>query len=184
MKKMKNSLDNRTCLAVDYRPMREAQIIRKLRSAVALGLILWCAGTGCVLVSYAHGATMSRADLGGASSEKGLGSVTASAGSHDCCKARHPALKRTARSQTNSDGTEQVALPESSAPDGARSCCPLTSGSFVTASRSNSNESNVSSVTRSFVPPSIARTGAAPADYPLHLPNQNKAYLIDCVFLI
>lgn len=181
---MKINLDNQTCSGVDYRAMREGKLVRKFRFAVALGLALWCAGTGCVLVSYAHGATMRSADLGGTNSEKSLGSVTASAGSHDCCKARHPALKRTARSQTNPDGTEQVALPESSPPDGARSCCPLTSGSFVAASRPNSNESNVSSVTRNFVPPAIARTGAAPAEYPLHLPNQNKAYLIDCVFLI
>jgi hypothetical protein len=113
-----------------------------------------------------------------------LGSATASAGSHDCCKARHPALKRTAGSQTARDGIEQVAVPESSPPDGARSCCPLTSGSFVAASRASSNESKASPVTHEFLTPAIAGLRAAPAEYPLHLPNQNKAYLLDCVFLI
>jgi hypothetical protein len=161
--------------------MRTGKLIRKLRVAVAFSLALWCAGTGCVLVSYAHSATMSRANPGG---PKSLGSATASAGSHDCCKARHPALKRTARSQTIPDGIEQVAVPESSAPDGARSCCPLTSGSFVAASRNSSNESNLSSVTQDLLPPAIAEKRAAPAEYPLHWPNQNKAYLLDCVFLI
>src|SRR5438067_2005749 len=93
-------------------------ISKKFRSVLAFGLVLWCAGAGCILISYAHGAAMSRADS--LHSGKNWGSITASAGSHDCCKARHSSSKRddrgalahTESTPQLSAGFEQVALPE------------------------------------------------------------------------
>ena len=166
-------------------------ISKKLRSALAFGLVVWCAGAGCILISYAHGAAVSSTDS--TRSEKNWGSITASAGSHECCKARHLSSKRNERvgpthtepTAQFSAGFEQVALPDSPAPAGAMSCCPLTSGSFVTASRVQSNDSNLSVIARTIsLPPALANSESAPLDHSLHLPNLNQTYLRDCVFLI
>jgi len=166
-------------------------ISKKFRSALAFGLVLWCAGAGCILISYAHGAAMSSADS--LHSGKNWGSITASAGSHDCCKARHSSSKRNdrvARAHTESNpqfsaGFEQVALPELPAPTGATSCCPLTSGSFVTASRVQLSNSNLSLMARAIsLPLALTNSELAPLGHSIHLPNLNQTYLRDCVFLI
>ena len=164
---------------------------KKFRSVLAFGLVLWCAGAGCILISYAHGAAMSSADS--THSEKNWGSITASAGSPDCCKARHSSSKRNTRgalAHTESTpqfsaGFEQVALPELPAPPGATSCCPLTSGSFVTASRVQLSNSNLSVMARTIsLPPALTNSELAPLDHSIHLPNLNQTYLCDCVFRI
>src|SRR5438105_2187784 len=118
-------------------------ISKKFSSVLAFGLVLWCAGAGCVLMSYAPGAAMSSTDSAPTDFRTNWGSIAASAGSHGCCKARHSSSKRndlfgpahTESTAQFSAGFEQIALPELPAPAGATSCCPLTSGSFVTASR-------------------------------------------------
>ncbi len=168
-------------------------ITKKFRSVLAFGLVLWCGGAGCLLISYAHGAAMNSTDSAPTNSKTNWGSIAASAGSHGCCKARHSSSKRNERfgpSHTESTarfsaGFEQVALPDSPAPAGAMSCCPLTSGSFVTASRVQSNDSNLSVMARTIsLPPALANSESAPLDHSLHLPNLNQTYLRDCVFLI
>ena len=165
-------------------------ISKKFRLVLAFGLVLWCAGAGCILVSYAHGA-MSSADS--SHSGKNWGAIAASAGSHDCCKARHASLKRDDRGAlAHTESTPrfpvalgQIALPELPAPTGATSCCPLTSGSFVTASRAQFSNSNLSAMARTVsLPPALTNSQSAPLDRSIHLPNLNQTYLHDCVFLI
>ena len=168
--------------------MRSA-ISKKFRSVLAFSLVLWCAGTGCIMISHAHRAAMGNADFSFAHSRINWSSISALAGNHSCCKARHSSSKlndpfRPARTESTSASFEQVALPELPAPTGATSCCALTSGSFVAASRVRSYDSNLS-VTRSLsLPPAFANLESAPPIHPLHLPNLNQTYLRDCVFLI
>jgi len=165
--------------------------IIKLRTAIALALALWCAGVGCMLVSYAHGAAMNQMS-DGQSGKQSFAGLSASMG-HDCCKARHSSSKRNAGVATNqmglrpesSTGVEEIALPISPGPSGAMSCCPLTSGSFVVASRARTHETNHSTLTPGGdVLLSLAKSSAAPLAPPLRLPNQDQTYLRCCVFLI
>ncbi len=169
----------------------KAVVLRKFRSAITLGLILWCAGAGCMIVSYAHGAAMRGAGAANVSSNStGWGHASGSMGTHDCCKARHKSERRVAQpitdhvssseSSANLEGTAEV--PNSS---NAMSCCPLTSGTFVVTGRQriNSDDASVSqgAATVSVIHNSFA---ASPLAIPLRLPNQNQTYLRVCVFLI
>ena len=164
--------------------------IPRFHSALAFALTLWCAGAGCMIVSYAHGASLSGADPSGAASEKPWNDVAATMGNHSCCKARHSSSKRnghaTANHRTESfNGFQQVTIPDSPSRSGANNCCPLTSGSFVTTSRAQSNDDNVSPTDQdnSF---SLVLTNSltAPRAFPLRLRDQNQTYLRGCVFLI
>ena len=167
---------------------RHPRTLTILRSAVAFAMALWCAGTGCMMVSYARAATLSSEPVSAQSPKDVFSGVTSSAGAHACCKARRSS-KKSAEAQTSSPsemlaGFEQVALPESPTPVGAASCCPLTSGSFVTASHSNSDGDNVSIAARSeSTIPTISGVRSA-ATGTLRLPNQEQSYLRYCVFLI
>lgn len=162
----------------------------RLRSALAFGLMLWCAGAGCMIVSYAHGASMSGADTSGAPSEKTWSDVAATMSNHSCCKARHSSSKRnrhaTANQRTESfRGFQQVTIAEGPSPSGASNCCPLTSGSFVATSTAEPDDDKVASTNQdnSF---SLILTNSlmAPRAFPLRLRDQNQTYLRGCVFLI
>src|SRR6266849_2918307 len=108
---------------------------------------------------------------------------------HACCKARHSSQqsadpKARSRSESSPD-VEQIALPESPAPSGVMSCCPLTSGSILVASRSQSNDDNAFVSARADSPAlEVTNSQPTPLAIPLRLPNQNQTYLRDCVFLI
>ena len=160
--------------------MRAPRTIRNIRLLFALGLALWCAGVGCIL----HGAAMTANEVSSAPAEKGFAAMMASAGGHDCCKARHPALKRTAGSNNANthDDAEQISLPQSPLP--ARSCCPLTSGSFVATGREASDLKTVTSIESSPLPLLTGKTSQPRVNHVFHFPNESKAYLLDCVFLI
>jgi hypothetical protein len=169
-----------------------SKAISRFRSTLAFALIFWCAGAGCMIVSYAHGAAMSGGASAGAQSlEQTLGGVSAAAGSHACCKAHHSSSKIGAAASHSSSRLEsftgflQVALPEAPGPSGASNCCPLTSGSFVPASRAESKDENASIRDQSDSL-SLILTSSQPAlhFYPLRLPDQNQTYLRGCVFLI
>ena len=168
---------------------RSLRALTILRSAVALAMALWCAGTGCMMVSYARAATLSSEPVSAQSPKDAFSGVTSSAGAHACCKARRSSSKKSAEAQASSPSemlaaVEQVALPESPTPVGAASCCPLTSGSFVTASHTNSDGDNVSIAARSeSTIPTISGVRSA-TDGTLRLPNQEQSYLRYCVFLI
>jgi hypothetical protein len=143
-----------------------------------------------MVTSYAHGAVMSGANLSGSYSNKQkLSDVSASMGAHACCKARHSSSRRTigqTESQLQSSGSfQQVALAEVPDSSDATSCCPLTSGSFVVTSRSQSNDDNASHANqRGSFSLALVNSQPVPRSCPLHLPDQNQTYLRGCVFLI
>jgi hypothetical protein len=169
-----------------------SKAISRFRSTLAFALIFWCAGAGCMIVSYAHGAAMSAADNAGAQSVKQtLGGASAGAGSHACCKAHHSSSKIGAGADHSSSRLEsftgflQVALPEAPGPSGASNCCPLTSGTFVPASRGESNNDNASTTDQSdLFSLTLTNSPTALRAFPLRLPDQNQTYLRGCVFLI
>jgi len=105
---------------------------------------------------------------------------------HTCCKARHRALenKSTAGTQPADEATI-VELPEDSTPDGANSCCPLTSGSFAIASRSQTNDDDSPAlIERVLNEQSLAATFSTDRTIPQRLPNHERTYLTCCAFLI
>jgi len=153
------------------------------RSLMALALIFWCAGAGCMMVSYARGA-MSEMNTP-QSAQQSMTTMSAMMDAHACCKARHSPSKHSANSFTKSDGLErmQEALPASSSSD-AMSCCPLTSGSIVIASRSQSNDDNSVLNHTSSSSLQLTKTNPSILAVPLRPPNRARAYLLDCAFLI
>lgn len=168
----------------------KAVVLRNLRSAITLGLMLWCAGAGCMIVSVTHGAAMRGAEATKSrSSVAGLDRVSGSAGAHDCCKARHASEHRLASSMTdqakapeslmNLEGLAEV--PHTS---DAMSCCPLTSGTIVTAGRQRVSHHDTS-VSRGLDAATVVTTAASTQlATPPRLPNQNQTYLRGCAFLI
>jgi len=163
--------------------------IQKARWAIAVALMLWCAGAGCALVSYAHGAAMGNEEMASAQTDSSAWSgLTASAGVHSCCKARHSSqhAPATARPQAaNAAEPTEVAVPESSNPANALSCCPLTSGAFVVTARRTVKDDRSSAAANNreaaFLVADVHSTAHA---IPLRLPNQNQTYLRHCSFLI
>ena len=162
-------------------------LIKNLRSVMALALTLWCAGAGCMLVAYAHGAAMSVGSESHVSVSQALSGLSSMA-SHSCCKARHSSTKHIAdamvQTDARSESLERMTLPEMPAPSGAMSCCPLTSGTFVTTSRAQSNENDSTPAENDSHCFSLTNLKQAPSIVPLRLPNQDQTYLRCCVFLI
>ena len=168
-------------------PVRKT--ISKLRLALATALIFWCAGAGCVMVSYARDAAMRAAVADSKSGDAGWGQVSGSGGAHDCCKARHASERQAASSNnpvSSSDSpANQEELVESSNSSDAMSCCPLTSGTFVVSGRQNlSNESVLAPRGADAGQTWIGGAAVDVIAMPLRLPNQSETYLRGCVFLI
>ena len=157
--------------------------ISRLRSAIAFGLVLWCAGTGCL----AHGMAMGGSPLAPAnkSARTNVKPSEMAMNGHACCKARHRSLHK-GQSGSNLDGSAgTIGLPEESSSDGAGSCCPLTSGSFVIASRSQTNDNNSSASTVTGLPEQSFSVQFTPNRTTLlRLPNHEQTYLTCCAFLI
>ena len=104
---------------------------------------------------------------------------------HACCKARHRSLRSELAKSSSDDSAETIALPEDSSSDGANSCCPLTSGSFVIASRSQTNDHDSSTATGTGSPEqSFALQFSPIRTTPLRLPNHEQTYLTCCALLI
>jgi hypothetical protein len=155
----------------------------KFSKALAVALILWCAGTGCMVVSYARGA-MSETDLTASSVEPPMPHMSASMDAHACCKAKHRALKShdPAKLSTQVEFTQlATSLPT---PTGAMSCCPLTSGSIVVASRSQTNDNATELTQPGSCSLKLISSNQTPVAVPLRLPNRALSYLLDCTFLI
>ncbi len=153
------------------------------RPALALALMFWCAGAGCMMVSYARSAMadMDRQQPG----KQSMAGMSASMDAHACCKARHSSSKHSASSFTKSAALELMpeALPPLSSSD-AMNCCPLTSGSIVIASRSQSADDNSALNHASSSSLQLTKTNSPPLAVPLRPPNRARAYLLDCAFLI
>lgn len=153
----------------------------KLLKTLAIGLMFWCAGAGCMMVSYAKGA-MSDMDSAAAGDAHAMAHMAASMDAHACCKAKRKGAKQKASAEPPGEFT-QFTIPEP-VQSNAMNCCPLTSGSIVIASRSTSNDEAPALSQRdssAFDPlPSYER----PLAIPLRLPNRADSYLLDCAFLI
>ncbi len=162
--------------------MATALTLSKLRSALALGLMLWCAGTGCLAHGMAMGGAASTPNNKSAKTNISQSEMTMSG--HACCKARHRLLESRAKSNSDS-ATEAITLPEDSSSDDAASCCPLTSGSFVTSSRTQTDENNSSASTGTgFIEPGSTVQFPATRAIPLRPPNHEQTYLTCCALLI
>jgi hypothetical protein len=150
--------------------------------AIAIALMFWCAGTGCLMVSYARG--MSEPDSSAAAAEESMKGMHASMDAHACCKAKHKNTKRAKAVESPRDlQFTQFGLP---APlqNNAMSCCPLTTGSIVIATRSQSNDSASASAVTDSSSFKLTSLETRPLAVPLRLPNRVHAYLLDCAFLI
>jgi len=145
-------------------------------------LVLWCAGTGCL----AHGMAMAGGTLvAGNQSAANTTQADMAMNGHACCKARHRSLRNGQTAKADSAGGKMIALPEDSSSDEAGSCCPLTSGSFVTASRSQTSGDHSSALVET-VPnkPGFALPFQAPRTISLRPPNHEPTYLTGCALLI
>jgi hypothetical protein len=170
---------------VELRRVKTAfQQILRPRSIVAIALMFWCAGAGCMMVSYARGA-MTRMDAPAQSAPQAMAGMSASMDAHACCKARHKSSQQSADAVDKASGLElvQTALPPSSSSE-AMSCCPLTSGSIVIASRSQSTDDNSVLNHTGSSSLQLTKTKSPPLAVPLRPPNRARAYLLDCAFLI
>lgn len=157
-------------------------IASRFRAIMAFALMLWCAGAGCVLVSYAHAAAMNGGETTIAEpAAEQSGMMT----SHGSCHVAH-AHKHHKSAKIESPKTtnlEQLSLPAQSQSD-SMSCCPLANGSIVTTSRSQTSYDTSIAAADTATPLAFANSDAAPLAVPLRLPNQHHLYLRGCVFLI
>ena len=144
--------------------------------ALAIALMLWCAGTGCLLVCYAGESTSLAAETTSSASESMSGMPA--------CHAQRQKNKQGAKSETPAPdraGRFNAPAPSQS---GAMSCCPLTSGLIAAASRGQSNDAAPAISNTSTQLPNLVRSTNKPAAIPLRLPNRAHSYLLDCAFLI
>jgi hypothetical protein len=154
------------------------------RSLMALGLMFWCAGAGCMLVSYARAAANDGDESVMAHTLSGAMPMDA----HACCKARHGSTK-TDRGRLESQQFPEsgqlnlLEMPSTPTPSGVMNCCPLTSGSIVAPSPQSSDRATV--LQQSHVSLLLlAGSDPLPLEIPLRLPNRSHSYLLDCSFLI
>jgi len=170
-------------MTLESRPVKHfLKRILSLRAGVAIALMFWCAGAGCMMVSYARSAMN---DMDGSAQSAGQSmAMSSSMDAHACCKAKHKSLTK-AHSQKRSVTSDlsEFTLTEP-APSGAMSCCPLTSGSIVVGSRSQTNDhaSELAQTDSSSL--KLASSNQTPVAIPLRLPNRARSYLLDCAFLI
>jgi hypothetical protein len=162
-----------------------AKAISKVRSTLAFVLVFWCAGAGCMVVSYARGASMRASTLSsGNQSSEGSRSI----GAHRCCQARKSGSKDTTFQTDSIAGAlpelNEALLPAAPIDSGVTSCCPLTSGSFISASGTVSTKEKPAGANQleSFLLGTM-RLAALPV-LTRRLPDQNQTYLRSCAFLI
>ncbi len=155
----------------------------KLLKALAIAMMFWCAGAGCMMVSYAKGA-MRNMDSSEVSDMSSMAQMSGSMDAHACCKAKRKNARRSeAASQLTSSEFEQFTVPEP-VQSAAMSCCPLTSGSIVIASQSNSNDDASISSHTDLASFKLLSSNQRPVAVPLRLPSRAESYLLDCAFLI
>jgi hypothetical protein len=161
---------------------RGVKILFRPRSIIAVALMFWCAGTACMMVSYARAANLD------ASQAVQLSAIRKSIDAHACCKARRKPAKRVVTSATygqspSADVDSRLFTLPAPTQSGSMSCCPLTTGSIVVGSRTQTNieasalaQTGSSFESEDSTPPLLI--------VPLRLPNRAQSYLLDCVFLI
>ena len=163
--------------------MKALRTILKPHALLAIALMFWCAGTGCMIVGYARAAAANSDPIVEQMSHS-IGSMAMDA--HACCKAKRPGKTVRARSDADAAPSDFNLLTTPSAPSqtSVMDCCPLTSGSIVVSSRSQSNDN--ATAAQQLNSASFSFVGAAPPPpvVPLHLPSRAHSYLLDCAFLI
>jgi len=158
----------------------------KMRSALTLALMLWCAGAGCMIVSYAHAARIGSytASVSSAAHAPTPGSMQ----THHCCTSRQALERHVSPWQTGPAESlvNLAALAESPNSLRVMNCCPLTSGSIVANGSSSRISNDDASESLGLGAASSVRNGFAtmlPANS-LRLTNQSHTYLRGCAFLI
>jgi len=163
--------------------VKALRTILKPHALLAIVLMFWCAGTGCMIVGYARAAAANSDPIVEQMSHS-IGSMAMDA--HACCKAKRPGKTVRARSDADAAPSDFNLLTTPSAPSqtSVMDCCPLTSGSIVVSSRSQSNDN--ATAAQQLNSASFSFVGAAPPPpvVPLHLPSRAHSYLLDCGFLI
>jgi hypothetical protein len=159
------------------------KLAAKMAKALAIALMFWCAGAGCMMVAYAKGA-MAEMDSPAAADGHAMAHMSGSMDAHACCKAKRRGAKRS-NSVAQSSGSEitQLAIP-APVQSSAMSCCPLTTGSIVVASRSTSNDEATALSSANSSAFKLLTSKQKPLVVPLRLPNRAESYLLDCAFLI
>jgi hypothetical protein len=153
------------------------------RSALAFVLMFWCAGAGCMMVSYARAAATELNDSVSVLDHAMAGSMSMDA--HACCKAKRPSARgHHARSESPASDLDLLTAPSAPAPTGVMNCCPLTVGSIVATSRSQSNDRATVMQTVEAASLLPLQSNPTPLAIPLRLPNRARSYLLDCAFLI
>ena len=153
--------------------------MRKTSSAVAVALALWCAGPGCVVVSYAQAVLKSHAtpltESAQTSAENG--------NSQGSCHSRQPTHRKPAKSEsTAANPNEQLSVPW---PSRSAVSCPLANGSIVTTSRPQTNDDQrFAAAAEASKLQSQSSQRLEPLVLPPKLSNQHQLYLRSCVFLI
>jgi len=164
--------------------VKALRTILKPHALLAIALMFWCAGTGCMIVAYARAAAADSDPIVEQMSHS-IGSMAMDA--HACCKAKRPSSKTArARSDANAAPGDFNLLTTPSAPSQSNvmNCCPLTSGSMVVSSRSQSNDDATAAEQLNSASFSFVGAAPPPLAVPLHLPNRAHSYLLDCAFLI
>lgn len=151
------------------------------RSVIAIALMFWCAGTACMMVTYARAANVGSSPAGQSNA------VQMSMDAHACCKARHKSPKRVTanahgQSQSADVDSRLFSLPAPTQ-SSSMSCCPLTPGSMVVAARP---QTNIEATALAHSGPLFDSAESTPPLMvrPLRLPNGSQSYLLGCVFLI
>ena len=153
----------------------------QLRSVMAVALMLWCAGTGCVLMRSAQATNLSGGDSALANS---MNAGVMGASQHAACHATQ--VRKTGKARARSQLTkavEQRNIPRPGRSD-AMSCCPLVNGLFVTSSRGQMQDDAVVIGFNDSPSLALANSSRSPLDVPLRLPTQHHLYLRGCAFLI
>ena len=148
---------------------------------MAVALMLWCAGTGCVLMRSAQAANLSGGDSALANS---MNAGVMGASQHAACHSTQARKTGKARSRSQlTKAVEQRNIPKPGRSD-AMSCCPLSNGLFVTSSRGQMQDDAVVIATDDSTALALTNSSRAPLDVPLRLLNQHHLYLRGCAFLI
>jgi hypothetical protein len=138
-----------------------------------------------MMVSYARAAATDDSSVAGMMHEAMAGAMSMDA--HACCRARRSTSKRHhARSESESLSPDLNLLTTPSTPTqtGVMNCCPLTSGSIVVSSRSQSNDRTTIHQQTDSSSLLLVKSDPSPLAVPLRLPNRSHSYLLDCAFLI
>ncbi|MFY9621923.1 MAG: hypothetical protein WAQ99_19070 [Pyrinomonadaceae bacterium] len=156
--------------------------ISRTRTVIAVALMLWCAGAGCVLVRSAQATHAGAADSAAADS---MNPGEMGASQHAACHAKQ-AQKAGKASRSRPQLTKAIEQRNTPRPgqSDAMSCCPLVNGLFVTSSRGQTHDDASIIAINDSTLLALTNSSAAPLVVPLRLPNQHHLYLRGCAFLI